>query len=168
RSEDGIEESVRAALTLGMRDVFLDELLELARGEGIDEVLLQAATSNLPITAAGVARMLAASGGPIASSIAEGPMGSEGHSGEIGDVPRASYALDRLADLSLVHRFPDGSVWVHRWTAEGLSQLGDAERHRARCNRAGRYRWWRVGGETHAYEDAVEAVRNFLAGRNFD
>jgi hypothetical protein len=69
--------------------------------------------------------------------------------------------------LSLVHRFPDGSAWVHRWTAEGLARL-DAAGHAARCVRAGRYRWWCVQEESHSLEDAMEAVRNFLAGRDFD
>ena len=53
-------------------------------------------------------------------------------------------AIGRLQDLSLVHRFPDGSAWVHRWTAEGLARLDEAG-CRASCVRAGRYRWWRRG-----------------------
>ena len=144
---DDLEEAVRAAVMLGARDVFLAELLDLARAEGLDEVLLQAATSNLPVTPDGVARMLA--------------------DGDDGDPATVARALERLADLSLLHVFPDGSVWVHRWTAEGLARLADLVAHRERCARAGRYRWWRVENESHSLEDAVEAVRNFLAGEDF-
>jgi tetratricopeptide (TPR) repeat protein len=130
----------------GARDVLLEELLGIARNEGIDEVLLQAATSNLPVTPAGLARMLA---------------------GDVGDEKHAECALERLAHLSLVFRFPDGSGWVHRWTAEGLARL-DGAAHRERCVRAGNYRVWRASNESHSIEDAVEAVRNFLAGEDFD
>jgi tetratricopeptide (TPR) repeat protein len=147
---DTLEEGIPAALALGARDVLLWELLDIARGEGIDEVLLQTATSNLPVSAAGVARMLAGGGD------------------DAGDVPAATRALEQLEDLSLVHRFPDGSWWVHRWTAEGLAQLVDADEHRARHVRAGQYRWWRVQHESHSLEDAIESVRNALAGHDFD
>lgn len=143
-----LEEGLDTALLLGMRDVFLEELLDLARTERIDEVLLQVATSNLPVTPAGLARMLA---------------------DDAGDTTAVASALERLENLSLVHRFPDGSVWVHRWTAQGLARLANAAAHRTRCIRAGRYRWWRVDHqESHTIEDAVEAVRNFLAGQDFD
>ena len=141
-----LEESLHAALLLGARDVFLEELLDLTHHEGIDEVLLQAATSNLPIAPVGLARMLA---------------------GEAADTPAVERALERLEDLSLVHRFPDASVWVHRWTAQGLAHLVDETAHRARHSRAGHYRVWRVN-ESHDLEDAWEAVRNFLAGGDFD
>ncbi len=142
-----LEAGVARALLLGARDVFLDELLDLARREGIDEVLLQTATSNLPVSPAGLARMLAGDGG---------------------DPPAVEGALARLADLSLVHRFPGGDAWVHRWTAEGLGRLVDPGVHRARHVRAGRYRMWRVEHETRDLDDGWEAVRNFLAGQDFD
>jgi hypothetical protein len=145
-----LDVGISAALTLGARDVLLAELLDIARGEDIDEVLLQAATSNLPVSAAGVARMLTGGGG------------------EAGDVAGVTRALVRLEDLSLVHCFPDDSYWVHRWTAEGLAQLIDADEHRGRHVRAGNYRVWRVNAETQALGDAVEAVRNFLVGGQFD
>ncbi|MFO7684881.1 MAG: hypothetical protein R6V60_02205 [Desulfobacterales bacterium] len=77
----------------GARDVLLEELLRFARSEGIDEALLQAATSNLPVTPAGVSRMLA---------------------GEAGDEKGTGRALERLVHLPLIFRFPDGSGWVHR------------------------------------------------------
>ena len=139
--------SLDAALLLGARDVFLDELLDLARREAVDEALLQAATSNLPVSPDGLARML---------------------DDQAPDFPAAECALARLADLSLVHRFPDRSAWVHRWTAEGLIRLADAGAQQARYRRSGRYWIWRVGQESHSLEDAVEAVRSFLAGQDFD
>ena len=142
-----LEDGFHATVMIGTRDVLLEELLGLARDEHLDEVLLQAAVSNLPVKPDGLARMLA---------------------GDSADVENIKHKLARLADLSLVHCFPDGSAWVHRWTAEGLALLDDKVRHRARCNRAGRYRWWRVAHESHNIEDATEAVRNYLAGQDFD
>jgi tetratricopeptide (TPR) repeat protein len=144
----GLDEGLSAAVALGARDVLLSELLAIARGERIDEALLQTAVSNLPVEPAGLARMLA--------------------DGGEGDPASATRALERLEDLSLVHRFADKSAWVHRWTAEGLAGLVEAEEHRARHLRGGHYRWWRVGNESHGLRDAVEAVRNFLAGEDFD
>jgi tetratricopeptide (TPR) repeat protein len=73
-----------------------------------------------------------------------------------------------LEELSLVHLAEDGSATVHRWTAEGLARLADPAEHRARFIRAGRYRWWRVEAESHSLEDAVEALRSFLVGQDFD
>jgi len=143
-----LDEGLAAAVTLGARDVLLSELLAIARSEGIDEALLQAATSNLSVEPAGLAWMLADDG--------------------VGNLTDAAHALARLEDLSLVHRFPDGSAWVHRWTAEGLATLVDAGEHRARHARAGHYRWWRVENESHGLDDAIEAVRNFLAAESFD
>jgi tetratricopeptide (TPR) repeat protein len=147
---EGLEDSLHETLMLGARDVFLQELFDLARREGLDEALLQTGVSNLPVTPEGLARMLA-------SDVSDA-----------GDVPSATHALARLADLSLVHRSPDGSAWMHRWTAEGLASLADTSQQRARDNRAGRYRMWRVEHESHSLEDAVEGTRNFLAGRDFD
>ena len=54
----GLASAMQTALTLGARDILLGELLTLAREAGIAEVLLQAAVSNLPVTPAGLARML--------------------------------------------------------------------------------------------------------------
>jgi tetratricopeptide (TPR) repeat protein len=143
-----LDEKIPQALLLGARDVLLSELLELARRDKLEEVLLQTAVSNLPVTTAGVTRMLA--------------------DGDGGDEASTQRALSRLEDLSLIYRFPDSRIWVHRWTAEGLSGLVDAAQHHERSNRAGRYRWWRAQNESHVIEDAVEAVRNFLAGRDYD
>ena len=143
-----LEEGLSAAVILGARDVLLSELLDIARSEGIDEALLQVAVSNLPVGPTALARMLA--------------------DGDAGDPASAMQVLSRLEDLSLVHCFPDSSAWVHRWTAEGLAGLADVDDHRARHLRAGRYRSWCVDNESRALEDAVEAVRNFLAGEDFD
>ena len=85
-----------------------------------------------------------------------------------GDVAAAEAAAARLEALSLVHRFPDKTLLVHRWTAQGLVKFSDAATHRVRSIRAGRYRMWRVEHETHAVEDALEALRNFLSGGDFD
>ena len=54
-----LDESLQMALALGARDVFLAELLAVARAERLDEALLQVAVSNLPVTSSGLARMLA-------------------------------------------------------------------------------------------------------------
>ena len=147
-SLDELEEAVQQVVILGARDVLLDELLGMARAERLEGVLLQLSVSNLPASAAGVAHML--------------------NDGPGGDASSVENALRRLEALSLVFRFPDGSAWVHRWTAEGLARHTSEEEHRERANRAGRYRWWRVEHESHAIEDAWEAVRNHLIGRDFD
>jgi tetratricopeptide (TPR) repeat protein len=144
----GLEEGIHQAIIAGARDVLLEELLDIARAERLDEVLLQVAVSNLPVSPAGVAHMLA-----------DGPAR---------DVSPPERALKRLEELSLVHRYPDGSAWVHRWTAEGLARCANEEEHRERARRAGRYRWWRVQNESRSLEDAWEAVRNHLAGGDFD
>ncbi len=145
-----LDEGLRQTVLLGTRDVMLGELLAVARADGFEAALVQLAVSNLPVTAAGLARMLA-----------DDPA-------EAGDAAAMERALDGLARLSLVFRLPGGEGWVHRWTAEGLAALGGEDAHRRRCNRAGRYRIWRVANESHDLEDAVEAVRNHLAGRDFD
>ena len=142
-----LDERIQQAVLLGARDVLLAELLAIARAERLAEVLLQASVSSLPTSPAGLAHMLA---------------------GTPADPAPVARALARLEALSLVFRFPDGAAWVHRWTAEGLAGLGDRNSHRDRCNRAGGYRWWRVEHESHDLGDAVEAMRNHLAGGDFD
>ena len=142
-----LDDRLQQAVLLGMRNVLLKELVEIVRGNGDADLLFQAAVSTLPTSPAGLAHMLA-----------DGPA----------DAARVRRALARLADLSLVYRFPDGSAWVHRWTAQGLAAIDDSTTHAERCNRAGRYRLWRVEHESHDLGDAIEAVRDFLAGRDFD
>jgi len=141
-----LDEGMQQALALGARDVLLEELLAIARQRGDDAVLLQLAVSNLPLAAAGLARLLA---GVVAADALEP-------------------ALARLAALSLVVRGEAGQAWVHRWTAEGLAALVDAAGHGERYRRAGDYRLWRVENESHSLEDGVEAVRNYLQGGHFD
>lgn len=143
-----LDAAAQDALALAGRDVLLPELLEVVRREGIEAALLQAAVSSLPVSAAGLARMLAE----------DGP----------GDVVAAEAALARLAALSLLHRDVDGAALVHRWTAEGFWRVGDTDDHRARCRRAAAYRLWRINNESHVLDDAVEALRNLLTGRLFD
>ena len=158
------DEGMRQVVQLGARDVLLEELAGMARQDGIDDALFQVAVSNLPVSPAGLAHMLA-----------DGPA-------EAAAEKRVAEALTRLAELSLVYVSPrDGLARTHRWTAEGLAGLAasnaqaailetraaQAERHR----RAGRYRLWRVKHESQGpqvLEDAIEAVRNFLAGGDFD
>ena len=145
-----LSDAVQTAIALGMRDVFLAELVAIAAAEGVDEVLLQVAVSNLPVSTDGVARMLGDGETPGAAESA------------------VRAALERLEELSLVYRTPDGGALVHRWTAEGLAQLVGGESTRRRCERAGRYRLWQVANESHELGDAIEAMRNFLAGSKFD
>jgi hypothetical protein len=140
-------ESLQQVITLGMRDVLLGELVEIAHDKGHHDVLLQAAVSNLPTSPEGLAHILL--GSPT-------------------DARRIRTSLTHLADLSLVYRFPDSSAWVHRWTAQGLARLESQAVRADRCRRAGRYRLWRVEHESHDLGDAVEAVRNFLEGSAFD
>jgi CHAT domain/TIR domain/AAA ATPase domain len=123
----------------------LGDTIRAALQLGVRDILLQAAVSNLPVSPTGLARMLDPDRAP--------------------DLRRISAAVTMLAALSLLHRFPDGSVWVHRWTAEALLAMQDLDAYRARCVSAGRYRMWCVEHESHALEDAVEAVRIFSPGK---
>ena len=122
--------------------MLLTELVAVVRLNGDADLLFQAAVSTLPTAPEGLAHMLA-----------DGPA----------DATSVRRPLARLADLSLVYRFPDGSAWVHRWTAQGLAGIDDTAAHFERRTRAGRYRLWRVEHESHDLGDAIEAVRNFLA-----
>ena len=143
-----LAEGAQLALALTGRDVLLPELLDIVRREGFEEALLQTAVSNLPVDASGLARMLAE----------DGP----------GDGAMAEAALTRLSALSLLHRDAAGAALVHRWTAEGLNRSGDIAAYQARCGRAAKYRLWRYQHEGHDLGDAIEALRNFLAGAAFD
>jgi len=145
------DEGMWQVVQLGARDVLLEELAGMARQEGIDDALFQVAVSNLPVSPAGLAHMLA-----------DGPA-------EAAAEKRVAEALTRLAELSLVYVSPqDGHARVHRWTAEGFVDLTTPAAQADRYRRAGRYRLWRVEHETHDLEDAIEAARNFLAGGDFD
>ena len=149
-----VEQSLEEARTLSLRDICLEELLHVAREKQLEEVLFQVAASNLEVTEAGLARMLARQSAELDFT-------------EPGDLRAARDALIALENLSLVQRSEEGSGWVHRWTAEGLSRL-DPPLYRKSSERAGKYRVWRVGEESHLLEDAQEAVRNFLAVGAFD
>ncbi|MDR4485728.1 MAG: CHAT domain-containing protein, partial [Nitrospirales bacterium] len=143
-----VRERLKDTIRLGTRDVLLEELLEISRVEHLEQVLLQAAVSNLPVSPSGIAHMLQ-----------EHP---------VEDITAVEQALRRLEVLSLIFRFEDGTAWVHRWTAEGLAQLTSQEEYRGRANRAGHYRWWRAQQQSHDLQDAIEAVRNYLAAKTFD
>jgi hypothetical protein len=187
---DSIDEAMRSAMVVAAGDVLLEALLAIARREGIAEVLLQAAVSNLPVTPDGLAVML-----PDNSADGAKPAGDDLHKLEFPprfpgsgvftfpdprafarllagesllDVQSVRRAVGRLESLSLLHCFPDGAVFVHRWTAEILARLDGVAAHRARAFRAGYHRRWLFENESHAVEDMVEALRNFLAAREFD
>jgi len=148
-----LEEGVRQAVALGMRDVLLKELVALARGWGLEELLFQAAVSGLETPVAGLVRMLEQGGDPAADAVV------------------VEAGLERLAALSLLVRTPAGGAWVHRWTAEGLARLAGAAAWASRCRRAGDYRLWRMqheSGEMGAGSDAIEALRNFLQAEHWD
>jgi hypothetical protein len=145
-----LTEALRLSLVLGARDVFLDELLTIARQRDLAEILLQTAVSNLPVHAADVAHML---GDTPASPAA---------------VEEVARALRRLEAMSLVYRMEDGDVWVHRWTAEGLGRSQPDDEQRDRSARAGRYRRWRAEQEKNDLHHLVEAMRNFLRAEAWD
>jgi tetratricopeptide (TPR) repeat protein len=156
---DKLSDHLQQVLTLGMRDILLEALFDRVRVEGQHLALLQVAASNLPVTAEGLARMLA--GRPVAGTpVAGSPE-------ETTDVEAARKALSRFAALSLVFLDEDGEAWVHRWTAEGLAEL-EREAFKICCERAGDYRIWRVEHESQSLVDAVEAVRNYLAAEAYD
>ena len=139
--------SVNQAVLLGSRDIVLTELLKIARAEGLEAILLQAAVSNLPVSTSGVAHMLA---------------------GEPAEDDRVRSGFERLAELSLLVLDATGSAWAHRWTAEGLGTLVDEPAWRQYHLRAGRYRQWRARNESRHLDDLIESMRNFLAGRSYD
>jgi len=147
-----LDEAIATSLRLGAHDTLLAGLLDLASGQA-RAVLLQAAASNLPITAAG-----------IAHALNDGPP-------SLADIERVHLDLENLAELSLLVFVTDDEVFVHRWTAECLLHAGpeqDESTLRAIHARAGRYRLWRVGNQSHALADSMEAVRNLLKAGEFD
>ncbi len=146
---EGLPENLQLLLTLGMRDILLEELFELVQKEGLGEFLLQVAVSNLPVSVDGLARMLA-----------------KDPSDQV-DAITSEAALSRFESLGLLFRDEEGDAHVHRWTAEGLKEV-NPEHHLKRCIAAGRYRMWRVEHETKGLADGMEATRNFLEGKAFD
>ena len=145
-------EAIATTLRLGAHDILLAELLALASDQA-RAVLLQAAASNLPITAAGIAHAL--NDGPPSTA----------------EIERVHLDLENLAELSLLVFVADDEVFVHRWTAECLLHAGpghDESALRAIHARAGRYRLWRAHNQSHALTDGMEAVRNLLKAGEFD
>lgn len=147
---DGLDEAVRATVLLGARDILLDELVALADEQGDTQTLLQCAVSSLPIDAAGVAHALADTA-PSPSAVRD-----------------ARVRLERLVDLSLVTALGADAFWVHRWTAEALAARAEFAERREAFARAGRYRLSRKGAWGVAFDDIVEATRNFLDAEQFD
>ena len=145
-----LEETLAIALTAAARDICLEELLEQVKQAGHEQALLQLSVSNLPVTVAGLARMLAPS------------------PDEEGDYRVAKQILDWLHNLALVHQYPDKRALVHRWTAEGIALLMGEEAYQSCCRKAGDYRLWSVQNQSGSLEDAMEAVRNYLQAKAFD
>lgn len=143
-----LTDAVHEVILLGMRDVFLAELVAQAEREQMVDVLYQAAVSTLPVSPAGIAHMLADAPQP--------------------PTPALEATLQRLADLSLLYRYKDGSVRVHRWTAEGFAHTLPPATWHTYANRAGRYRVWRMVHASRDLADGLEAVRNYLEGHAYD
>lgn len=143
---------IREALALGSRDILLEALYSAARLAGAGEALLQLAVSRLPVFPATLESMLSADPGAPAT-------------GDGGTVARE---LAELARLSLAHRAADGSFWVHRWTAEALAGLSPPAAHAERLRRAGECRWRQAREADFRLEEAIEALRSFLAAAAFD
>ncbi|MFM8937263.1 MAG: tetratricopeptide repeat protein, partial [Vulcanococcus sp.] len=61
-----------------------------------------------------------------------------------------------------------GQAGVPRWPAGGLAAGRAPSDLAERCRRAGDYRIWRARNDTHALEDGIEALRNYLQGGQFD
>ncbi|MEM9997830.1 MAG: tetratricopeptide repeat protein, partial [Bacteroidota bacterium] len=151
-----VDAAIQQAILVGARDVLLEQLVDLAGAADAREALLQLAVSNLPVSPAGLAHMLA-DAEPTEAQV---------------DTARA--ALDHLTTLSLAYRTgpedagADRDAAVHRWTAEGLARRSDEAELHTRSSRAGRYRMWRVKHDSKSIVDGMEAVRNFLAGQSYD
>jgi len=145
-----LDEAIRKTLLVGAHDVLLAALASLAREAGDEEVLLQAAASNLPIDCAGVAHAL------------------EQRQPSAMEASRARHSLERLAELSLVTFLTPDTVFVHRWTAECLLNQAPEDARKRFFRGAGLWRWWRVQALTHAVADAMEAVDNLLQAQEFD
>jgi tetratricopeptide (TPR) repeat protein len=143
--------ALRDALRVGAKDILLDELLDVVgRTPGDREALEQAAVFAQPVEIAGVAHALAgAEPGP-------------------GRLAATRQAVERLLPTSLLGGLAAKRVWVHRWTAEALSDRADPAAWRERCRRAGEYLSWRVGNVSHAVGDGIESVRLFLRAEAFD
>jgi len=156
----GLEERLQQVLTLGLRDVLLDELVAIARRRGDEEVLLQLAVSNLPVAPAELARMLVQAGDADLGEAMAAPA-AEARVSELQE------ALQRLAALSLVVLSEEGQAWVHRWSAEGLARQSSPHDRSARCRRAASFRLWRLQ-QSRSLEDGIEALRNLLQGGHRD
>jgi len=144
-----LDDGVRRTLEIGARDVFLDELLAIARASGDEEALLQAAVSALPIEVPDLARAL------------------HGRAPSAAEVSALRASAARLRDLSLLELVED-ICWVHRWTAEALKARVSEAAHRERCARVGALRAWRVEHVSHALEDGIEAARSYLEARDYE
>ncbi|MCP4964145.1 MAG: hypothetical protein GY926_02810, partial [bacterium] len=140
RGARSVDDATMLALELGMRDIMLTELVE-GLEEHEQQVLLQAAVSNLAVTPAFVAHTV-----PETISTEDVDAG-----------------IARLVESSLLTPLAEGIFYVHRWTAEGLRALSDESEHIEQCRRAARYRLQPDGKGVIDLTDAEEAVRLYLS-----
>ena len=147
KSENSIidlQHGFQQTLLIGARDVFLDELLDLAEEQELIDLLMQSAVSNIPFPASGLHRILKEEGW---------------------DEDRVTLAISRLVEMSLLYQDEKEQVLVHRWTAEGLK---DRKGFTDCCRKAGDYRMYQAKSEGGGWTSFLEALRNYLAGGHFD
>jgi hypothetical protein len=143
-----LQQSTAEAIDLSLLDIALTELITLLSPHQRD-VLMQVATSNLPIAADGAAAMLAKNDDEVPA-----------------DQVAVSAALRGLVARSLVTPIGDPAFFVQRWTAQGLKRHDDPDRWRERSICAARYRdQLRASGRV---EDAMEATRNLVEAEQYE
>ena len=146
-----LNQAEQDALTVAAHDLCLAALLDGVRREGQDEeVLLQASVSGLPITVEGLAQVL------------------HGDSVSPEALTAVAASVHRLTQTSLLTERRHGAVWVHRWTAQALQRETDDASYRRDCHRMGDYQIGLVRRKEGVFENAHEAVRNYLDAESFD
>ena len=149
QSGDEIEDKIRKALDVGVADIMLGELLDLAaKHSGDRQVLLQVSVFPMPIPQEGLQQTLSIGG-----------IGSETEA--IGE------AVNRLANLSLLTQLEGDLLWVHRWTAQALHDRIGKEDYQLYCRNGGFYLQEETS-RTRSVETAIEGVRLLLNGNAWD
>ena len=149
QSGDKIEDKIRKALDLGVADIMLDELLDLAgKKTGDRQLLLQASVFPMPVLKDGLERTLTIGG------IVD----------EIEDIDEA---IKRLVALSLLTRLEGDYLWVHRWTAEALHERTVKEDYQRFCCNGGYYLQEETA-KTPSIETAIESARLLLLGQAWE
>lgn len=140
--------ATRLSVLTGARDLMLHELLARLETTALDELLLTASISQLPISGE---ELCAMSWRPLSAS-------------------EADTALRTLEGLGLVACIGLDAWVVPRWIAEGLTSRSDVRRRRARAARAAGVRNARAdSGGLHESIERSEAARLFaLAQRGED